>query len=71
MRFDFLTTTVSIATFALCSGNYFFLQVHRPLGSVQEKVVFPLWALLVITGITVAFQTSLRSGAGRLAKAIR
>jgi hypothetical protein len=56
LRFDFLTLMISTVTFAFCSGNYFFLQVLQPTGSVQEKLVFAVWIAFVMAGIAVAYQ---------------
>jgi hypothetical protein len=60
-RFDFLTLNCAIATAMFCGFNYISLLMLRQTGSVEEKLGFAVWGLVVAAATAVAFKSKVLS----------
>ena len=70
-RFDLLTLSVAIGTFAFWWANYPLFVMQQPIGAPGPSFAFVAWGLCIAAAIAVAFQSPLRRGYRRLAMALR
>jgi hypothetical protein len=68
-RFDLLTLSAAIGTFALWWAAYPLLIMQKPIGATEPWIAFVLWGLIVAAATGAAFQSDLLRRYRRLAAA--
>jgi Protein kinase domain len=68
-RFDLLTLSAAIGTFALWWAAYPLLIMQKPIGAAAPWIAFVIWGLIVVAAAGAAFQSDLLRRYRRLASA--
>src|SRR4029079_8467698 len=68
-RFDLLTRSAAIGTFAFWWANYPLYVMQQPIGAAGPRTAFLVWGLLVAAAAALAVASSLRRGYRRVAAA--
>ena len=68
-RFDVLTVTWAVFTFAFCWQNYLLLVMFEPTGALDQRIASAVWGLFVLAVGAVAFKTPLHPAYRRAATA--
>ncbi len=68
-RFDVLTVSWAVFTFAFCWQNYFLLVMFEPAGNLEQWIAFAVFGLFVVAAGAVAFKSPLRAAYRRAATA--